>query len=86
MLELSEAWPHLEAMQQLQSMQEVPETTLHIHMLIHTKVKGTVPPEQQSHVSTIGPVITTNVQAGQSPLHSVATFDIAAVSSPDEKL
>lgn len=86
MLELSEAWPHLEAMQQLQSMQEVPETTLHIHMLIHTEVKETVPPEQQSHVSTIGPVIATNVQAGQSPLHSVATFDIAAVSSPDEKL
>ena len=56
------------------------------YMLIHTKVKETVPPEQQSHVSTIGPVIATNVQAGQSPLHSVATFDIAAVSSPDEKL
>ena len=36
------------------------------YMLIHTKVKETVPPEQQSHVSTIGPVIATNVQAGST--------------------
>ncbi len=120
------------------------------HTLIHTEVKESVPPEQQSHVSTIGPVIATNAQAGctsstllmtcqvvingpdgscmraralldcasstsfvserlaqalrlprssqsmkisgvaglshQSPLHSVTTFDVAAVSSPNEKL
>ncbi len=120
------------------------------HTLIHTEVKEEDPPGQPSHVSTIGPVITTNAQASpnwgtllmtcqvvvsspdgsrmkaralldsasstsfvseglgqalrlprssqsmkisgvaglshQSPLHSVATFDIAATSSPGEKL